>query len=105
MNKPNYFVYIFVGLMVFGILMQFTANPLGLIIPLLVFGAIFYLLRFPAGSRNWWPFKQSNPFKKDRKSNFTVFTNQSIPRKDEHPRANGSPRKEEDDDQRPNRFH
>lgn len=46
LSVPDYIIY---GLLVVGIISSFLANPGPLLIPLLVFGVIYLLYKFPPG--------------------------------------------------------
>ncbi len=61
MGNRNVFLIVLAVLIGVGFLSQFSNNPGGLIIPLLVFGFIYYFMRFPAGSRNFWPWSRKGP--------------------------------------------
>lgn len=86
-------VYLIFGLLAIGILSRFVANPASLIIPILVFGTIFLLYKFPPGR---WGTKRRPEIKRGassrmsdrerRKSNFRVIYGNKSSSEDEPPR-------------------
>ncbi len=47
LNKP--FLYVIGILFALGLIGEFRSNPIDLIIPLVIFGVVFYLYKFPPG--------------------------------------------------------
>lgn len=85
--------YLIFGLLAIGILSRFITNPAPFIIPLLVFGAIYFLYKFPP---NRWSFGSRrtpnrgpaarHTDRERRKSNFRVIYGNKPGSEDEPPR-------------------
>lgn len=67
--------YIIFGLIAVGIISAFIDNPGRMIIPLLVFGLVFYFLKFPPKRlrRNKYASAASKPKEKRKKPSFRVI--------------------------------
>lgn len=46
-RRTNHWVYVVVGLIIIGLIGQLASNPWGIILPLAIFGIIFFLYKFP----------------------------------------------------------
>jgi hypothetical protein len=57
-NRQTTFAYIIFGLIGIGILSALFSNPAGMLIPVLVFGVIFYLYKYPP--KSWRGFGRSS---------------------------------------------
>jgi hypothetical protein len=94
LSTPDYIVY---GLLVIGIVASFLHNPGPLLIPLLVFGVIFLLYKFPPShlrrqgkvhvtNRKPSPGQQRRQDKERRKSSFRVIYGNKPDSEEEPPR-------------------
>lgn len=87
------FAYVVFGLIALGILSRFVANPSGMIIPLAVFGLVFWLWKFPP--QRWkrnpgggWTNPGAKPREKPnkvRKARFRVIPGSKKPNDPEEP--------------------
>jgi uncharacterized protein (DUF58 family) len=62
-NRARILAYIIFTLFVVGILAQLWNNPKGLIIPLIVFGVVLYLYKFPPNRKFSRPKSRKRPAK------------------------------------------
>ncbi|MEK8132772.1 hypothetical protein WMW72_33320 [Paenibacillus filicis] len=74
-NRNNTIAYIIFGLIAIGVLASLLTNPTAFLVPLLVFGAIFLLYRFPPNTWNRQnrtpPPRGSSRFAKGKRKNAT----------------------------------
>lgn len=47
LRRANGWMYVIVALIAIGVFAQLAANPISVIVPLVIFGIIFYLFKFP----------------------------------------------------------
>ncbi len=75
MNRLSMFGYAILALIVIGIAAQFFNNPASMIIPLTVFGIVFYLYKFPPkrNRNNSSPFQVSSRSKPKNKRKIAPF--------------------------------
>src|SRR5689334_7815165 len=94
LSPPDYIIY---GLLVVGIVSRFIMNPKPLLLPLLVFGAIFLLYKYPPNRHNKRgrtrvirgkpsARQQRQDDKARRKSNFRVIYGNKPDSEDDPPR-------------------